>query len=138
MEMAGHSRPDAIALFRLAGHADKACRAFLFLHLRRRRQAEGDGTDHPGSQPAGSVKGSACPSWPRTGGIGDLHHIGGRGTTSSRDLGSRGLAIARHFHGVPILSVPLVTLAASFQGSRTAACLSPWTGIGWMEGSEPG
>ena len=41
MEMAGHSRPDAIALFRLAGHADKACRALLFLRLSKAEASRG-------------------------------------------------------------------------------------------------
>ena len=41
MEMVGRCRPDAIALFRLAGHADKACRALLFFRLSKAEAGRG-------------------------------------------------------------------------------------------------
>ena len=41
MEMVGRCRPDAITLFRLAGHADKACRALLFLRLSKAEAGRG-------------------------------------------------------------------------------------------------
>ncbi|GLS18007.1 hypothetical protein GCM10007874_10230 [Labrys miyagiensis] len=115
----------AIAPFRLPGALTRRARPPVFPPIEGRRRA-GSGRHGPSEpdQPARS-RGSALQSWPDSG-MNRLHRIGGRW-----DEGAAGLkpftlrpGIIGHFHGVPIPSVPLVTLAAGFERSRTAAHLS--------------
>jgi hypothetical protein len=141
-----HSRPDAIALFRLAEHADKACKAPCFSALRRRRQAKARWHGPSEPKPAGSVKGSALQSWPDSG-MNRLHRIGGRwdeGVAGRLPVTLRpGILIAWSCHreALPWGADPVCparhpgSLLREKQDRRAPIT---WIGIGWMEGSEPG